>query len=380
MDILNPKYIEINKPLIGQLFATGLYCYEDKFILEIIAPRDIIGKHHDDEDSDMTIGERWEMNLKELAESQWPLENSNYHLEVNGITVGEDAGTSTRFRYEPEDEQKEVNHNAVPESKPDTGFHELETLKPTEKGLMIPDGSEQKESIMNLFEDKEFQDTLISLLESIPAVDNPEDIKNYFEKKEKEEKLFFREYRSRTYIPDYLQDKSIVLAKCIFRGKNLLPLLSKIESLKFIMKRTTKYLLIRSRFVLLFGECHIQAKSDEWGVYTEKIWLEGIVESTREEGKVKNMPAGKKAVFIRYETVDNVLIQPLFNTTETLMSKTLDDAMALNETKKLEEKGKKGFNQYITFAGFVDEQADKADFELFQLIVHFELNKEIDLV
>lgn len=379
MVISNPEYIEINKPLIGELFVTGLHCYEDKLILEIIAPRDLVRKHHeDDEDFDITIGERWAMNLKELAASQWPLENSGYHLEVNGIAIGEDAGISTRFRYEPE--REEAGHGVAPGLKTVTGFHELETLKSDEKGLNLPDGSEQKQSIMNLLDDTDFLDTLISLLDSIPVADNPEDIKNFLEEKEKEEKQFFREYRSRTYIPDYLRDKSIVLAKCIFKGKDQLSLLNEIESLKFIFKSTTKYLLIRSRFILPFGECFIQVKSDEWSQYTEKIWLEGIFESTGEEGIIENIPAGKKAVFIRYETVDNVLIQPLFYTTETLMSKTLDDAMVLNQTRKLEKKGIKGFNQYLTFAGFVDEQADKADFELFQLIVHFELNQEIDLV
>lgn len=376
------KYIEINKPLIGQLFASGLYCHEDKFILEVIAPGEIIRKHSEHDDSDRSIGEQWEMGLKEMAKSQWPLENANYYLEVNGVAVGEDAGSSTRFRYEPEREPKEERHNIISESKPDEDSFEIEPLRPAEKGLSFQDESEQKKSITNLFEDKDFQSILASLLESLPPVDpdNPDAIKAYLDQKEKEEELFFREFRTRHFVPDYLQNRSIVLAECFFRGRDLLSLFNEIESIKFVLKSTTKHLLIRKRYVLPFGECFIQVKSDEWSTYAEKIWLEDIVEVTGAEGKSDNVPAGKKAVYIRYETVDNVLAQPLFYTTETLLSNHLSYGFVFDNTKRLEGKGKKGFNQYITFAGYIDEQADKADFELFQMVVTFEHNQRYVLI
>lgn len=398
MDTSNPKYIKINKPMPGQLFASGLYCYNDKLVLEIIAPRDIIRKHEEYDDSNLNIGERWVLNLTELEKSHWSLENSSYYIDINGIKIGEDAGSSTRFRYEPYHGQKEESQGVISENMTDGDFDRTDVLKPTENGLYtsdilkltedglyIPDESEQKKCLKNIFEDQDFQNTLISLLESLPPVnlDNPDDNSNhedYFKIKEKEEERFFSEFRSRTYIPDYLQDRSILLAECIFRGKNLLPLLNEVNSIKFVMKSTTKYLLTRVRFILPFGECLIQIKSDTWSEYTEKVWLEGIEESTENDGRIKNMPAGKKAVFIRYETVDNVSVQPVFYTTEALMSDTLNDNLIFNKTKRLEEKGEKGFYQYVTFAGFVDEDADKANFELFQLIVTFELNKEYVLL
>lgn len=384
-------HIEINKSIMDNLYASALYWVKDKYILEALVPSSFSTKHHEvDPEIKYNVGDGWAQNIQAAMDDQWPLANANYYIEVNGIKIGENTGSSTNYRYEPEriEENEEENIKYIEETSSQIASEE----EVKEIAKLIKQDVEQstalsKEDSNDIFMDEELkealQEQMSALLELNEEYGDDEDgYLKYCEKQKKIERNFFRKFRSSVNIPDYLKKESMVIADLAFRGKDSFEINNKIKNLKFIIKSYRKSCLTRIKFQLPFGKYEepVEVLSKEWQKHTDKILIEGLVEEKREDKDGDNhIPKGKKAIYIIYEIIDNALIQPIFHTTELLMSYTLSDHRFENP-KLLKDKGINGFNKYKAFLGYVDENEVLVDFELFQLVVTDECNKEYKLI
>ncbi len=383
------KYTDINRPLFGKLYASAFYSLEDKFVLEILAPHSLMDRREcEEEQTDLNNGERWAQNKLKYEGSKWPLDNVNYYIEINGRKIGEGSVISTGCRYEPERneenvaEKENIEENKTLESSSDKALDESE-LKVARTGIDLPKIS-IADSLDEIF--KDFQNYVIDSLKELEVFDledtNIEETSRKFdEERDKKERAFFSKFRDAVVIPDYLEREAMLISDIGFREKDFVLENGKINSLKFIVRSKRKYYLVRKKFNLKFGE-NIKTlgnDSEEWGKFADKIIVEDIVESRRDDGIIKNIPVGKKAVLIKYETLYNTSAYPIFYTTETLLSNEFPD-FCIDSTKLLDEKGKNGFDKYATIIGYVDEEAEGVEFELFDLMIDFECNNEYVLI
>lgn len=69
---------------------------------------------------------------------------------------------------------------------------------------------------------------------------------------------------------------------------------------------------------------------------------------------------------------------PVFYVAQYINSKYSD--FVLDNTKLLKDKGLNGFNKYMTFAGYVDEDEKICHMELFQMIISYECRDEYVLI
>ncbi|GAA0176631.1 hypothetical protein SH2C18_00170 [Clostridium sediminicola] len=384
------KHIKINKVLMDKLYASALYFEKNKCILEVLAPHSIANtyeEYDEDHEQKLTVGESWAHNLKSAMAIKWPLEHANYYIEVNGIKIGKNFGRTTGYRYEPEiinnnefEREKETtfinSHDDVSEEK-----NLEEVIKPTKHGVQIPSSS-PADDLKSLFEDEDLIEAFESSMSSLFEIEDSEEGYSDFQDKwnEKERKLFY-EFRNTAIIPDYLNNESMMIADLIFKDKNISLISNKIESLKFIIESYKKQYLTRINLKLPFGKFEKPVKifSKEWSIFTEKISIEGIVEVKKDNEQGIKIPSGKKAVFVTYETIDNVLIVSNFSTREVLQSYKRPEYL-FDRIELLKEKGINGFNKYTTCAGYVDENAEIADLELFSICITCECNKEFVLL
>ncbi|WP_315120274.1 hypothetical protein [uncultured Clostridium sp.] len=381
----NTDYIEINKPLMGNLYASALYPVKGKYILEVLAPRNLMKsknthEYEEYEETNYNIGERWSKNIAELSTSKWPLENANYYIKVNGIKVGENKGNTTGYRYEPEnfiENKVEININSKDISNSNF-IEDINTNEISKNGIELSEIS-QEEAINNIFQNEDLKETLSSLMDSLSSIDDEEEYLKYEEEKERKEREFFNKFRSLINIPDYLKNQSIIIADLIYRSEDIIPI-NNIHNLKFVFKNYTKHYVARINLKLPFGKYQksIEIHSEQWGEFTDKILIEGVIEGGKGEDYSINIPNGKKAIYVIYETIDNVSVKPLFYPAEYLQS--YDSSTSIfDNTQLLKDKGKNGFNKYATFVGYIDENAAIADLELFQLVVTYQCNKEFVL-
>ncbi len=63
------EHIAINKPFIDGLFASALYFEKDKYILEVLAPGDMVCRRADCDGAHMNLGDIWERNILEAVGS-----------------------------------------------------------------------------------------------------------------------------------------------------------------------------------------------------------------------------------------------------------------------------------------------------------------------
>lgn len=383
------EHIVINKPFIDRLFASAFYRTKGKYVLEVLASGDLARSCIENDESDLDLGGRWTQNLMETARSKWPLEYADYYIEVNGIKIGEGSGNLTYYRYEPERQKEDMAYKAaIPGAgigMDIVGAINGKTLKPAENGIKLPTIS-TSDMIDSILGNTAFIETLTNELNSLPASDpedqNYEEVqKNFLKERDEKENRFFNQFRKMVHLPDYLKNENLLIADLHFEGSEISPITGKISSLKLIIKNYTKYFLTRVNYKLPFGKCMCTVKSHSEYLmkYTDAILIEGL-ESRNDLVTIKSIPHGKKAIFVSYEVIGNLSIQPIFHTTETLVSHVIQDHMMINKTILLQEKGEKGYNKYMTLAGFVDEHVNVVDFELFQLIVTFECGKEYVLI
>lgn len=389
----NVKYIDINKSFLeDKLYASAIYVLEDRFILEILVPKDIFNndfsvdyeKYHEG-----TIGEQWAIDMNKNAYPKNPLEHSNYYIEMNGFKLG-DGTMATYFRYEPvscEEVQIDISlEDEITENNKDIPIKEmLGTMEEHITSL----NSTLEGDLNTLFQDEELKNTVVSLIASLPAInlDNPEESSLKFQKeRERREKAFFNKFRNKVEIPDHLKNEPMAIVDLIFKSKDKTLLKDEIKSLKFIYKNYSKCYLTRLNFQLPFGKSNEAVKNDSeiWGDFAKKIFIEDIIECKREDEPIMNfiqdrMPQGKKAIYITYEILDNVLLTPHFYTKELLNSQDFSQVI-FTKSLLLKDKGIKGFNKYIDFVGYIDENKDLVDFELFQLVATFTRNEEIALI
>ncbi|MEW9097050.1 MAG: hypothetical protein AB2417_18390 [Clostridiaceae bacterium] len=71
----NMDCIEINKPLMSKLYASALYPIKGKYILEVLAPIDLMKssityEYEEYEGTNYNIGERWSKNIAKLSASK----------------------------------------------------------------------------------------------------------------------------------------------------------------------------------------------------------------------------------------------------------------------------------------------------------------------
>ncbi|MBU5483745.1 hypothetical protein KQI86_05335 [Clostridium sp. MSJ-11] len=384
----NTDYIEINKPFMGNLYASALYPIKGKYILEILAPIDLMKssityEYEEYEETNYNIGERWSKNISELSASKWPLENANYYIEVNGIKVGDNNKTATTYRYEPENViENKVEININPEDISNSNFIEdINTNEISKNGIELPEIS-QEEATNNILQDEDLKEILSSLMNSLsstPSIYDEEEYLKHKEEQERKEREFFNKFRSLINIPDYFKNQSIIIADLIYRSEDIIPI-NKIHNLKFVFKNYTKHYVTRINLKLPFGKYQksVEIHSEQWGEFTDKILIEGVIEGGKGEDYSANIPNGKKAIYVIYETINNVSVKPLFYPTEYLQS--YDSSISIyDNTQLLKDKGKNGFNKYATFVGYIDENAAIADLELFQLVVTYQCNKEFVL-
>lgn len=383
----NIEHIKINKLLMNKLYASALYRMKDKFVLEVLAPSSLkTGYNKEDEEYEEinnTIVDRWSQDIKYLMRESWPLTEANYYIEVDGMKIGKNQGSTTCYRYEPENN---IPVNTVSEDR----LNLNDVYKENANGIIKCTETNVEETFIPMRDDinttlfyEDFMDALESGISSLFDIDSEytddeDSCSKYYEKQEKEEQQFFNKFRNSVTVPDYLKDESIVIADLFFWGKNLPKIDSKIKDVRFILESYRKYYLTRIKLSLPFGEYKqpINIISEEWGRSTNKIIIEGVVEQRKENNDY--MPNGKKGIYIIYETIDNVLIQPFFYTTEFLMSDDLSN-YTFKKAELLKDKGTNGFNKYKVFAGYVDADSVTADFELFKLVVTYECNKEFKL-
>ncbi|MEW9097051.1 MAG: hypothetical protein AB2417_18395 [Clostridiaceae bacterium] len=311
------------------------------------------------------------------------MENANYYIEVNGIKIGDNNEAATAYRYELENIiENNVEINVDSEDISNSNFIEsINTNEISKNGIELPEIS-QEEAIKNIFQDEDLKETLSSLMNSLsstPSIYDEEEYLKYEEERERKEREFFNKFRSFVNIPDYLKNQSIIIADLIYRSEDIIPI-NKIHNLKFVFKNYTKHYVTRINLKLPFGkyEKAVEIHSEQWREFTDKILIEDVIEVGKGEDYSTNIPSGKKAVYIIYETIDNVSVKPLFYPIEYLQS--YDSSIFIfDNTQLLKDKGKNGFNKYMTFVGYIDENAAIADLELFQLVVTYQCNKEFVL-
>ena len=91
------------------MYASAIYSLEDKFILEILAPHSLMVRDNcEEEQTALNNGEQWTQDKKRYESSKWPLDRADYYIEINGKKIGEGAGISTRYRYEPKRNEEDV--------------------------------------------------------------------------------------------------------------------------------------------------------------------------------------------------------------------------------------------------------------------------------
>ncbi|WP_055667531.1 hypothetical protein [Desnuesiella massiliensis] len=389
----NVKYRDINKLFLeNKLYVSAVYVLETKYMLEVLVPRDFarsFGEHYKG-----SIGERWERDIRGNSNAKDPLQNAKYHIEINGLKV-HSCGTS--FRYEPENFEEEVRSKIILEDMDekvvDKDIPINELLEGIQEHMWEIQPSLGKE-INNLFKNEELKNALASSLATLKSLeladanDSEKSREKYELEKERREKAFFHKFRESVILPEHLKNQPVIIMNLIFppRAKYNSILNREIESLKFVYKDYTKYFLPRINLQLPFGRFNEVVKSDSeiWGEFTEKIFIEDIIECKKEHEPImdsvkEGMPQGKKAVYITYETLDNALVIPLFYTKELLNSHDFSQVV-FTTPLLLKDKSTKGFNKYIDFVGYIDENKDLVDFELFQLIVTFVCNEEISLI
>jgi len=184
------KYTDINKPLFSKLYASAIYIQEDRFILEILAPHDLMDRHESEEEqTDLNNGEQWAQNKLKYEGSKWPLENIDYYIEINGKKIGDSAVRSSSYRYEPEHNEYVVEKETTEEYKTieiagDKAIDESE-LKIARTGVELPKKS-VADSLDEIFKDSDFQNSLLDSLKGLQAfnmqdTNNEETIRKYFE-------------------------------------------------------------------------------------------------------------------------------------------------------------------------------------------------------
>lgn len=384
------KCTDINKYFISNLFASAIYRFNGKFILEVFAPVGLMTVYEsEEEETDLNMGERWARGVMNFEKSKWPLEHIDYYIEVNGYKIGQASEKSSSYRYEPKRNEEDIAGNAaIKESNTfenaNEGFLDTKKLRVDEQEMKLP--KSPSDCLTEIFNNSDFMDTLADAINSLPVYDpqNPnseEESRKFFEELDKKERIFFNKLRKSVEIPEFLEKEPMMIADLVFREKDFNFGDEQINSLKFIVKNTRKYYLPRMNFSLEFGESiHTFGNGpEEWREYSDKIVIEGVFETKREEGLIRNIPEGKKAILVKFKTLDNLSVFPVFYTNETLVAYETSGPV-LNFPKLLDEKGKDGFNKYMVFAGYVDEDAKKADFGLFQLIVDFSCHKEYVLI
>ena len=389
----NVKYIEINKLFLeDKLYASAVYVLETKYILEVLVPRDSARSFG--ENYKGSIGERWERDIRVNSQAKDPLQNAKYHIEINGLKV---SSRGTSFRYEPKNFEEEIRSEIILEDMDEkivakdipTG----ELLEGIQEHMWETQPSLGRE-INNLLKNEELKNALTSALASLTSLDladanaSEKSREKYEIEKERREKAFFHKFRESVILPEHLKNQPMIIMNLILppKAKYKAILNREIKSLKFVYRDYTKYFLPRITFQLPFGKFNEAVKGDSeiWGDFTEKIFIEDIIECKKEDEPIidsvkESMPQGKKAVYIAYEILDNALVIPKFHAKELLDSQDFSQVV-LTTPLLLKDKGTNGFNKYVDFAGYIDENKDLVDFELFQLIVTFVCNEEISLI
>lgn len=389
----NVKYRDINKLFLeNKLYVSAVYVLETKYILEVLVPRDFARSFG--ENYKGSIGERWERDIRGSSNTKDPLQNAKYHIEINGLKV---ASSCTSFRYEPKNFEEEVRSEIILEDMDekivDKDIPTDELLEGIQEHMWETQPSLGKE-INSLFKNEELKNALTSALASLTSLDladantSEKSREKYEIEKERREKAFFHKFRDSVILPEHLKNQPMIIMNLIFPLKaNYKAILNReIKSLKFVYKDYTKYFLPRINFQLPFGKFNEAVKSDSeiLGDFIEKIFIEDIIECKREDEPImdsvqESMPQGKKAVYITYEILDDALVIPNFHTKELLNSQDFSQVV-FTTPLLLKEKGTNGFNKYIDFVGYIDENKDLVDFELFKLIVTFVCNEEISLI
>ena len=297
--------IEINKPLMDGLYTSALYSMKDKYILEVLAPKTLMNTGGYDEYNEMNynIGDSWAKDSNKTADEKWPLSCASYYIKVNGKQIGESGVISTSYRYEPKnilptkDEEKIISEVVNP-SNFNEEFDNVKILT-SEENNNIRTSSPQ--SLKDIFNSEDIKETLSSLMDSFPSFDlddpNYEDKYTKYEREqEHKEGGFFRKFRNSVTIPDYLENEPMVIPHLIFRGTSLLPINIKDFQLSFIFENFVRYYLTRINLQLPFGkyEQPIQVSSEQWSKFTDKIFIEGVIDI-----KAKKMLFLKKFLMVK---------------------------------------------------------------------------------
>lgn len=380
--------VYINKYLIDNLYASAIYSYNNKMILEIIAPKNIMTNCHDELiDDNIPNGERWSNNIKSLMSEQWPLTHANYYLEINGEKIGDDDINSTNYRYEPD----LLDDNTINENHNSSGIDILEKAidnKTIQNEGDVPDvpNSSISDSIKSIIDDEDLTNVIVSTISSIPEIDPEmtaeEEELHYLEYLEKQnciEKEFFADYRKHMQLPDYYKDKTILIADLSFRCLSNIDLTSNLN-ISFIIKSYSKHSLTRIKLELPYKEHFdepLKIHSKQSTDLLDKIAIEGIVDYKNDDD-IK-IPTGKKPVYIVYETIDDLMVTPIFYVKDILEAPD-PSLYVFDRTELLQEKSRKGFNRYVTFAGYTDINNDIVDLELFQMIARINCDKKINLI
>lgn len=378
----NLECIEINKPILKGLYASTLYLNKSKWILEVLAPKELMFPVYDEESrGNYTIGEAWTLDLKRHEKNPWPLENANYYLEINGVRMGEEWASRTSYRYEDEvpdiDESESIDK--IPIEVHDENSITMGKDKIAKKGIVR---SEEicEHSLNKIFDDEDFNEKAISMIASLPALNledegYEEEYLKYEKERNRKEKEFFLSFRKSSNIPNYLKKRPMVIASLSFKNNSFITENSEVKEVKFIFKEYKKNYLTRIKLQLNFGKYKEGFKifSNQWNKFTDIIIIEEVRISKRKEGS--NIPKGKKSVYIIYEILNNISVEPNFHTIELLESRDYSNVI-YEKTKLLNNKGINGFNRYETIVGYIDENSSYAEVELFSIIVNYECDKE----
>lgn len=404
----NINCIKINKFFIDDLYASALYYSKEKYILEILVPKSRFKQQESEEFNDynelnITLGDRWAREFKDKIKrnKSRPLENCNYHIEINGIKIGDSMRSTICYRYEPDiieenssiiknelgnDSQYISNNNSDIEACVN-GI--LESVKSDEVLTKVSASGE----LNAIFEDEDFIDALTSQIADLPPVNmedaNDQDIwKSYNEEREIKERNFFARYRNNINIPENLKNQPMVIMNLIFksRGAEHEELNNeKINEIKFIYESYFEPYLERVDMQLSLGEYNkaIKFPFKSLEEYKDKILIAGVVVNKDLENEAvkyinKNIPRGKSAVYIIYEIIDNEEIYPMFYAKEILEANKVE--LIGGEPIMLKSKGINGFNRYISFIGYVNHAVHVVDIELFSVVVKRKCGNEFLLL
>lgn len=353
------EHIIINKPLMEGVFASALYCHKNSYVLELLVSQELLAGNITEEPDGacmQNVGSRIEGEVRRNR-PRWPIERAEYYLEINGEPIGRGGRRTRHYRQEPRTFDFGGASEWV-EAERDFGDRLLE---PTEKGLVLPSLSPQ-EAIKELLDSESIRETMVEQLMELMQMDGrPEALSERDEK----ERAFFDAFRKRIEVPAYLQGKSMTLVDLIFQSEAE-PKLQEIRQCKWIIESYQENYITRTKLQLPFGEYPqgILLHDEQGKTLTEKILVEGVLQRQHEGEN----PEGKKEVYIIYETIDNALAMPLFYTSEYLESQE-HRRFIDNQPRLQEQKGSHGFNLYKSFAGYIGEQEEQADIELFQMVV-----------